>query len=107
MKYFLSILLLFLCATTTARSDAATTQTATVSVSFSCTPGGAQCTEFLRLVSTNLGWNAGTGLTRMQFVQAQVLKHLRELGKQQMVDEFRKTAADTAETTFNATYPEQ
>jgi hypothetical protein len=101
MKRFLLILILSLLFTMPA-ADAA--QSPTLGVTFSCTPGGAACTEFLRLTSDALGWNAGLGVARMQFVQSETLRRLHRLARDKAKEEAGNTAINNAETTFNSSY---
>lgn len=79
-------------------------QAPTVTVTFSCSPSGAACTEFLRLVSDGLGYQ-GVG-TRLNYVQAQVVKRLYQIAKEQKKQEDTKAASAAAENTFNTSYPE-
>lgn len=101
MKRILLVLVLLLALTAPA-ADAA--QAPTLGVTFSCTPGGAACTEFLRLVSEALGWSSETGLTRMQFVQQATLRRLHGLARERAKEEAHNTAVNNAETTFNSSY---
>lgn len=81
----------------------AAAQAPTISVTFSCSPSGSACTEFLRLVSDGLGYQTGS---RMAFVQAQTLKRLYQIAKEQKRQEDVKAASVAAESTFNSAYPE-
>lgn len=92
----LALSLLFL----TVATEAA--QAPTITITFSCSPGGAACTEFLRLVSDGLGYQSGS---RMTFVQNQTLKRLYQIAREQKKQEDSKTAAASAENTFNSSYP--
>lgn len=85
-------------------ADVPAAQAPTIGITFSCTPAGAACTEFLRLVSDGMGY-AGVG-TRMAFVQTQALKYLYRIGRDQKKGEDAKTATTGAESTYNAAYPE-
>lgn len=81
----------------------AAAQAPTIGITFSCSPAGPACTEFLRLVSDGLGYQTGS---RMTFVQAQTLKRLYQIAKEQKRQEDVKAASVAAESTFNSAYPE-
>lgn len=97
----LALSLLFL----TVATEAA--QAPTITITFSCSPGGAACTEFLRLVSNGLGYQGvNTNPARMAFVQSETLKRLYRIGKEQARQEGINAASVSAENTFNSSYPE-
>lgn len=97
MKRFLLIFVLFPILTAGIHAEVSTAQTPPIQVAFTCNQTGPKCTEFLRLVSTGLGWTAESGLTRLQFVQRETANRLIRLAIQQKKGEDAKTAIDAAE----------
>lgn len=83
-------------------------QTSTINVTFSCSPspGGAQCLEFLRLATDQLGWNAGLGVTRLNFLERQTVKHVIRLGRVQKIAEDTTATATSSGTNFDSAYVE-
>lgn len=79
-------------------------QAPALGVSFTCTPAGPACTEFLRLASDGLGY-PGTG-SRLTFLENRTLRHVRSIARDQKKNEDGKAAVNTAEADFNAAYPE-
>jgi len=105
-KLLLTLALLSLFAFTL-RAEVSTAQTPPVTATFTCNLSAPKCTEFLRLVSTGMGWTAESPLTRQQFVQRAVVNHLIRIGRQQQVFEASEAAKASSEATYNADFPDQ
>lgn len=88
-------------------SLSATVQTPPINASFTCNLTPAKCSEFLRLVSTGMGWTADSPLTKQQFVEKKVVNVLIQLGRQQKLFEASEAAKVTAETSYNSDFPDQ